>query len=422
MPAPQKRTPPTYKITSMAYGGYGVAKGSKVVFIPYTIEGEEVTAEIVREERTISYAEGRTLVRASDDRVYPACDHFGNGKCWGCQWQHIDYKAQTLIKFDVWLGQLYRYGNMTDKTLERIVRPVIASPQVWGYAHHATYKRTADGKLGFLRQDGKSLETIDVCHVVHEDVQRAYEALELLDFADFSALTIARGAGGSIVITLAMTSEDAPLLHTDLPYSVNAILPDNEPMNLVGDAVVRYDVGGRSLRATVGSFFRPNVAQIPQLIDVVLDMLALGGEEAVLELYGGVGTLSAFIAPRASLLTVVESYPPAATDAEENIAEFDNVDIVEGSVENFLETLRDESARYDAVVIDAPPQGLSQAVVDGIHALQPARMVFIANNPNAFWGGLFALMKGGYKPERLQPLDFAPHTSYVESVALLVRA
>ncbi len=428
---PRYQTPPSpkknadgetiYKISGMAYNGYGVAKARKITFIPYTIEGEEITAEIVREDGNVSYAEGLSLVKASQDRVFPVCDHFGAGKCWGCQWQHVDYKAQVLMKFDVWLSQLYRHGNMTDKTLERLIQPVISSPDEWGYNHHATFRRGIEGEFGFLRQDGRTVQQIEFCHTLHPDVQNAYESLDI-DFEDMKSFTLSRGHDGNILLQIAMSSEQMPELNTDLPFSVNVILPDNEPVNLFGDTFVQYEVNGRVFRATAGSFFRANVGQIPQLVGTILEMLALKGDEAVLELYAGVGVLSAFIAPHVELLTTVESYPPAVTDADENLAEFDNVDVVEGSTEEFLEELLAEGARYDAIVIDTPPQGLTQPVIDAIHDLSPQKIVLVANNLNAFWGGLFGLMRGGYTPTRLQPIDFSPQTSYVESVAVLVKA
>ena len=67
----------------------------------------------------------------------------------------------------------------------------------------------------------------------------------------------------------------------------------------------------RAFRVTAGGFFQANLPQAEALIDLVLARLALQGNESVLELYSGVGLFTAFLAERASMVTAIESYPPA---------------------------------------------------------------------------------------------------------------
>ena len=76
-----------------------------------------------------------------------------------------------------------------------------------------------------------------------------------------------------------------------------------------------------------------------------------------------------FIAERASLVTSVESYPPAVTDADENLADLDNIDLIEGSVEDVLPELEDA---YDAAVIDPPRTGVEPEVLDILDRAWPA--------------------------------------------------
>src|SRR5207302_6089352 len=81
------------KITDVAFGGKGVAReNGKAVFIPFTIEGELVSAKITREKKQFAEAEVVDLRQRSRYRVDPPCPYFG--RCGGCAYQHIDSAHQ----------------------------------------------------------------------------------------------------------------------------------------------------------------------------------------------------------------------------------------------------------------------------------------------------------------------------------------
>ncbi len=419
LPRMNRETPPVaLSISAMTYGGYGVAQHDRhTVYVPYTIEGERITARLLPPQKGTHYAEGVSFLSISNDRVKPQCGHFGD--CWGCQWQHIAYDAQLLIKFDVVAEQLQKHGQMSDELLSAALQPVIGAPQAWGYNYHATFTPLPDGRLGLPRRDN-ALTAIEHCHTIHPDLQALAEAL-VLDFDGLKQLSLHRGSDGETMTVLHMTSEDLPELEADLPTSVNVLLPDREPLNLFGESLVRYEVAGRWLRATAGAFFRPHVAMLPALAQEVLFALDLRGGEHVLDLYAGVGLFSAFIAPHAEVVTLVESYPPAATDAEENLKAYDNVDIVEGSVGEILENMIDTEAEYQAVVADPPARGIAAEDMALLVRLAPRTIVYVSSNPVSFARDALALRQAGYSLARVQPLDMAPQTSYADLVARFVR-
>lgn len=418
-----RRDDGTFKLTlkAMANGGYALGTHQRrTTFVPYTIPGETITARVVDQRGKVDFAAGVELLEASADRVFPACPHFGPNKCWGCQWQHIDYPAQLLLKQDVLADQLQRLGKFDDPTLEKAMQPVMPSPEQWGYNAHITFERDNNGRFGFHRIDGRTIEPITVCHVLHPELQDLYETLSI-DYDDLKRMALYRGSNGDTMFILTMTSEQAPELSADMPTSVNVILPDNEPMNLVGDAAVHFMVGERDFRMTAGGFFRANVAQIDALIAEVLRMLDLKGDEKVLDLYAGVGIFSAFLVLRAELVTLVESYPPMATDAEENLGEFENVDIIEGSVENVLESLLEAEEQYQAAVLDPPASGLSKEAMQGLIEMAIPRLVYISSDPASLARDAKTLAQAGYTLAKVQPFDFAPQTYYVDAAVLFVR-
>ncbi|MBZ0293424.1 MAG: TRAM domain-containing protein [Anaerolineae bacterium] len=400
------------ELTAMAHGGSALGRhGQQIIFVPYTIPGERVEARIVNSRGRVAFADGVRLLDASVDRVFPVCKHFGPHKCGRCHWQHIDYSAQLLIKQDVLADQLARIGGFEDVD----VQPVIPSPQQWGYNYHMTMVAGEDGIPGFVSVDDDRIIMIDECTIMHPDLLALYESLDL-QFDGLRQLRLQLGSDGNPMLILTMANDDAPELETDIPTSVNMLLTDHEPVNLIGESHSRYVVQGRTLRVTAGSEFRSNVAQLGNLVTVVTDALDLNGDEAVLDLYGGVGLFSAFLEERAGLVTLVESFPPAATDADENLAEYDHIDIVEGTVEDVLS---DIDGFYDAAVIDPPSSGISVEAVDQIADLGIPHLVYVSSDPATLARDAKRLAGHGYQLVSVQPIDLAPQTYYIDSVAVL---
>lgn len=407
-------------LDAMAHGGSALGRhDGKTVFVPYAIPGERIEARITETRGRVAFAEGVKLIEASADRVFPACRHFGQHKCGRCHWQHIDYTAQTALKFDVLADQLARVGKFDDATLERVLRPIIAAPLHWGYNEHMTLLVTESGELGFHSADPDGVTVIEECYILHPDLLDLYRQLDL-DVSNVRKLRLQRGTDGEMMVILSVDQEDdVPQLETDLAVSINALLPDNEPVNLIGASHVKYMVNGYTFKVTAGSDFRPNVAALGGLVDAVLDGLALTGHEAVLDLYAGVGLYSAFIAPQAALVTLIESYPPAATNADDNLSVFEHVGVIEGTLEEVLGTLED---RYDAAVIDPPSSGMSVEALDALIALNIPRLVYVSSDPATLARDLQRLTRQGYTLESVQPLDLAPQTYYIDAVAVLARA
>lgn len=402
------------EIIAMANGGSGIARhNGRTVFIPRTIPGERVEARITQDKGKVIFAEGVRLLEASTDRVFPRCAHFGKACC--AAWQHIDYSAQLLLKQDVLADQLGRIGELSDEHVERVLRPTLPSPEEWG-CNHQMLLQASGGDLGLNDSEGRVMPLRE-CHLLHPDLWALYNSLDL-EFEGLRRLKLQIGSDGAHMLILTMENDEAPELETDMPTSVNMMLEDNEPMNLIGDSHSRYSVNGRVFRVTAGSFFRANVSQLDNLVKLVLDALTLTGKESVLDLYAGVGVFSAFIAPHASLVTLVESYPPAVTDADENLKDFDNIDVIEGSVEEALDELEET---YDVALLDPPGSGLSVDVIDllGEHAIP--RLVYVSSDPATLARDIKRLAKHGYKLELVQPIDLAPQTYYIDTVAVLSR-
>src|SRR5437763_17192325 len=135
------------KIENIAFGGKGVAREQgKAVFVPYTIEQELISAEIVREKKQFAEAELVEVKQSSADRVAPQCPYFG--RCGGCAYQHMSYQYQLEIKWRQVRNALQRIGKLKDVPM----RPIIPSPRQYGYRNSITVHSQA-GLSRFSRLD-----------------------------------------------------------------------------------------------------------------------------------------------------------------------------------------------------------------------------------------------------------------------------
>jgi len=155
------------RIRDIAFGGKGVGRdNSKAVFVPFTIEGELVTAKIVREKKQFAESELVDVRERSPDRVEPPCPYFG--RCGGCAYQHINYEHQLGIKWRQVRDVLQRIGKLKEVPM----RPIIPSTEPYEYRNRITV-HARDGVVGFFRRDSNRLIDIARCPISRDEVNRA---------------------------------------------------------------------------------------------------------------------------------------------------------------------------------------------------------------------------------------------------------
>jgi 23S rRNA (uracil1939-C5)-methyltransferase len=407
----------TFELTldEMAHGGSAIGHHDRrAIFVPYAIPGERITARITDDRSRYAFAEGVAVLEPSPHRVTPRCPHFGPKRCGGCHFQHIDYAAQLDFKRDVVIDQFKRIGGLNHPP----VGPTIPSPDEWAYRHHATFHADESGSLCYVGTDNTTLIPIEECHIIRPELLALLDELNFEDIPELDRVRLQIGSPGDLMVILSTKDDEAPELEVNMPVSINFLLSDNEPVNLIGSSHVIYTVRGRHFRVTAGGFFQVNLPQAETLVDLVLQKLNLQGGETVLDLYAGVGLFTAFIAERASLVTSVESYPPAVTDADENLSDLDNIDLIEGSVEDVLTEL---DGPYDAAVIDPPRTGVEPRVLDLLDELAPRCIVYVSCEPATLARDAKRLAAKDYRLVDAQPVDMFPQTYHIECVAHFAR-
>jgi 23S rRNA (uracil1939-C5)-methyltransferase len=372
------------ELTGMAHGGSAVGRHEdRAVFVTYGIPGERARVRITQDKGRFLNAELIEVLHPAESRVQPRCPHFG--RCGGCHWQHIDYPAQLEFKRQIVHDQMARIGGLTDV----LVHPTIPSLSPWEYRSHATFRIAQDGRPGFFAIDDQTIMPIDECHIIHPALQE-----RLPEIRGYLPRTRIRAQVGS---------DGQPTL---FEIKRNQSEPASE--------AITYTIKHRAFRCSGGSFFQVNLPQAEKLVELVLERLALSGQEPVLDLYSGVGLFTAFIAEQARRVVAVEMFAPAVQDARFNLSNLGNVDQYEGTIEAVLPRLK---IAFDAAIVDPPRIGMEVKALEALAECKPKRIIYVSCDPATLARDAKRLAGHGYQLLDVQPVDMFPQTYHVEAVA-----
>jgi 23S rRNA (uracil1939-C5)-methyltransferase len=400
----------TLTLTIMAHGGAAMGRddNGRSTFVPFTIPGETVRARLTTEKRHFARGDLLDIIDPSPDRIEPRCPHFG--VCGGCHFQHMTYERQLQAKQIVVTDQLQRLGGFDEVN----VLPVKPNPTPWGYRVDASLSPVPGGGLGYWSPQKREVIPIETCPIIHPRLQELWQDVDL-DLPGLRKLTLRVGDDEALLAALEVDDVEPPELATDFPVSVAIVLPDATAASLVGDNYIVQRVKGRDFRVSPGCFFQPSPAAAGLLVDAVLAYANLSGAEAVVELYSGVGMLTAFLAETGAAVTAVELNPDAVADTAVNLHDFDNVTLYEGPAEEILPLL---DVRAALLVVDPPDGGLSPAVIESIARLVPARLIYVSADLPALARDGKKLAQAGYRLAEVQPIDMTPQAFQIDTVSL----
>ncbi len=141
-------------------------------------------------------------------------------------------------------------------------------------------------------------------------------------------------------------------------------------------------------------------------------------DDTVLDAYCGVGTFAVSLAPHVAQVLGIEESSWAIEDAVVNGAGLENMELIEGVVEEVLPEIDDA---FSAAVLDPPRAGCSLAVLQALARKRPRRIVYVSCDPATLARDVQRLSGLGYALVEAQPVDMFPQTFHLETVALLQR-
>jgi len=353
------------KIQDVAFGGKGVAREQgKAVFVPYTIEDELVSAEIVREKKQFAEAELVELKQSSPNRVAPECPYFG--RCGGCAYQHIDYQHQLAIKWRQVRDALQRIGKLKDVP----IRPIVPSPRPYAYRNRITV-HALEGVIGFFRRDSHRLIDIERCPISRDEVNGALgELRDQIHVRD-----------GHYTLRAASEPRVFSQVNDEVAQSLQDLIVDLVPPNQ--DLLIDAYCGA-------GFFAKALLDKFDRVVGIDWDRFAIA---AAKENASG-----------------KEMY--VAGDVEAELTRIDSLLGFEG------EKRRSGSRRSLTMIVDPPATGLTEGVRKAISDLAPETLIYVSCNPPTLARDLKALQEK-FTVLSVTPLDMFPQTAEIEVVVHL---
>lgn len=438
----------TLHIDSYTAQGFGVARlDGRVVFIPGTIRGEEWKAQLLKVQKNIAWGRGVELLTPSPQRLEPDCPI--SGKCGGCQYRHMTYEEELRAKWDRVNDALRRLGG-----LDLELPPVLGAEDPLRYRNKVQLP-VAQGKhglsIGYFRPRSHDVLNVEDCPLQPMAVTRLRRAFKEW-MEQWSVPAYDEGTGQGLIRHLYVRTNQAgqalccvvangkklpqvPELVEALckaePGLMGLVLNINqkdtnvilgpEYRTLWGQDFLEETLCGMTFRLSVPSFFQINWAQTQRLYAQAVDFAALTGQETVLDLYCGIGTISLALAQKAGQVIGAEIVPQAIEDAKANAArnKVENTRFFCGDAGAVAAQLAQEGVRPKVICVDPPRKGLAPEVPAILASMASERIVYVSCDPATLARDAKRLEELGYRAVKVQAVDLFPRTAHVETVVLL---
>jgi len=190
---------------------------------------------------------------------------------------------------------------------------------------------------------------------------------------------------------------------------------------LWGEDALTDTLCGLEFRLSPRSFFQINPPQAERLYEKARAYAGLTGEETLLDLYCGTGTITLIMAKNAKQAIGAEIVPSAIADAAENARTngIQNAEFLLGDAGEAARQLESRSIKPDIIIVDPPRKGLTPEVIDQIAKLAPKQIVYVSCAPATLDRDLGRFAENGYQTKEVSPFDLFPRCAHIECVALL---
>lgn len=408
-------------ITSIAGGGDGVGRlgDGRAIFVPRTAPGEQVRLGAVEKRKNFARGAIDEIVSAGPARIVPACRHYVDDDCGGCQLQHLAYDAQLAAKRSIVGEALRRIGKLDLPDPE-----IVEAAEEWRYRAKITLavKAGRDGHgitAGFHPQDRpNAVFALHDCHIADVRLMALWRGvvthLDLLpNRPAHITLRLDREGNRHLVVE----SSGEPWLKADemrkaLPAGDGEVICWWQPTEgaarvMAGPATGFPATAFEQVNPEMGGLAR---AWAVQQLGPLTDQLAW-------DLYGGIGDTAIALAGAGASVVSVDADEKAVTWARTRPG-VERIRFIAGKTEDVLPTLEDPPA---AAVVNPPRAGLHWDVTLRLTGEPVPRLVYISCDPATLARDL-ARLSTNYRVTKVKAFDLFPQTAHVETVAVLETA
>lgn len=440
-------------ITSATADGSGVGKTGEgiAVFVPLSAVGDLLKVRVLKVKKTYAFGRIEEIVTPSKSRIEPDCECFR--QCGGCVWRHINYSDECAVKEQKVRDAVERIGG-----IDTVIKPIIAADKTDGYRNKAQLPVGRDKfgnvNIGFYAFHSHRIIDCDNCalqpKIFNEVIKVTREFIALTNASVYDEKT-RKGRLRHLYIRLGEVTDELmvcyvvngnglkgediliKMLRERIPNLKTVVFNSNrENTNVVLGAKNRVAYGsgyitdilcGLKFKISPFSFWQVNRAQAEKLYSKAREYAGLTGNEVLLDLYCGTGTIGLSMAKDCKKLIGVEIIEDAVRDAEKNAAENEitNAEFICSDAESAAKKLEENGLKPDVIIVDPPRKGIGEELVKTIVKMNPERVVYVSCDPATLARDLKFFDEYGYKTEEVTPVDMFPRTAHCESAAKLLR-
>ncbi len=383
--------------------------------MPFTLPGETVRARVAADR-----GELLDVTAPSPERVAPPCPHFG--VCGGCALQHWEHAPYLAWKVEQVRLQLARERLEADFAPAFAARPGTRRR----LALHARRGTRDEALIGFKGRRSWSLAPVAVCPISRPELVAALPALRRLAAPLFEHPKSAP----TLHATLTETGLDVDVTGVEarsgglsadgrMRLAEAAAAGGFARVTLAGEVVygarapvVRF--GRAAVTLPAGSFLQA-VAEAEEAM-AAFAVEAVRGAAAVADLHCGAGAFTFRLAEHATV-HAADASEPAVRALTAALAGVPGLKGVRAEARDLARrpVLAAELKRVDAVLFDPPRAGAPEQAAE-IAASGAAVAIGVSCNPATFARDAATLVTGGFRLERVLPVDqflWSPHIELV---------
>ena len=434
--------------------GVGHAPDGRVVFVRGALTGERVSATVIKVATSFYVAKLNEVLTPSPYRLPDDAPDCGTGEsCGGCIYRHVTYKHELELKQNYVKNAFCKVG-LSDVTVE----PVRSTGVCAGYRNKAQYpvgKMGGRVVAGFYATKSHTILPAEGCLLqppVFSEIVRTVcdfctaEGVSVYDEQSGHGLLrhiyLRHGQNtGEIMVCLVINGDAFPKadaliakLTADFPAIASILLNHNKKntnvvlgeryTTLYGRAYIEDVLCGKHFRIAPDAFYQVNHDGAELLYGIAAERAGLVGDETLLDLYCGIGTIGMSMADRVGKLIGVEIVPAAVECAKSNatLNGLENTDFRcadAGDPATLLACLGNTTP--DVVILDPPRKGSTNELIDALAARGIDRVVYISCDADTLARDCVRFREDGYEIGTVTPVDMFPRTGHVESVVCLTR-
>ncbi len=439
----------TLTISGITAEGSGVGHYEGIaVFVPNTAVDDVIDCHIIKTKKNYAIGKINSILKASSMRIVPDCDV--SSRCGGCVFRHISYQAECEMKRQRVKDAFLRIGHI-DIEPEKIIK----SGRESRYRNKAQYPvREENGKIqiGFFAQNSHRVIPCGDCMLQPDEFSKILSVFEIWIkqnsvsvYSEDTHKGLLRHiylrkafATGEIMVCAVINGHKLPekeslvaallkccnqitsIVVNENTNDSNVIL--GKKFNVIwGNEYIEDVLCGIKFRISPQSFYQINREQAEKLYNKAAEYADLSGNEVLLDLYCGAGTIGLSMAHKVKKLIGVEIVPKAIENAAEN-ARINGIENAEFICKDALEAakiLKNRRIAPNVVIVDPPRKGCDAELLQTIIQMNPERLVYISCDPATLARDCAVLIEKNFKIEKVTPVDMFPRTSHVETVVLL---